>query len=308
VTAGDGAAGVAAFVPHVSVLTAMALTFFTVGVLVFFFHHVAESVRVTHVLGDLDRALQRMLEALPEGDDDEGDVEADAVPTDFRDDLGVIHARHGGYLQSVEVDALVAAAVERDALLRVLPIVGTFVTRGTPLAEVHPATATDAIADAVLGSVALATDRNPAQDLGFVFDEFLEIALRALSPSMNDPFTAQSCIDHLAQGLLLLDRRRLRRQVHLDADGRVRALVPLQGKGALARHTLGELRRASGGQLLVTRHLLTALLMLRREARGAALRAAVDDELRAVVAGAEGRVPPGDHARLRAMVAHLDPP
>lgn len=303
VTGGDGAGGVATFVPHVSVLTAMALTFVTVAVLVYFFHHVAESVRVTHVLGDLDRALQRMLDGLPTGDEDDA-VEGDAIPTGFRDDLGVVAAGRGGVLQSVDVDALVAAAVERDAVVRLMPIVGTFVTRGAPLAEVHPATATDAIAGAVRGAVALGSDRNPSQDLGFLFDEFLEVALRALSPSMNDPFTAQSCIDHVAQGLLLLDRRRLPRQVHLDTDGAVRALVPLQGKGALARHTLGELRRASAGHLLVTQHLLSALLLLRREARGAAIRTAVDDELEALLADAEGKVSAGDLARLRSMAAH----
>jgi uncharacterized membrane protein len=308
VTAGDRAAGIDAFVPHVSVLTAMALTFFTVGVLVVFFHHIAQSVRVTHVLEDLDQALQRMLDALPEGDDGEEGVGADAIPPGFRDDLGVIPARQGGYLQSVEVDALVAAAIERDAVVRLLPVVGSFVTRGTPLVEVHPATATDAIADAVHAAIVLGSDRNPSQDLGFLFDEFLEIALRALSPSMNDPFTAQSCIDRITQGLLLLDGRRLPRQVHVDDDGAVRALVPLQGKGALARHVLGELRRASAGHLLVTQYLLGTLLMLRREARGAAIRSAVDDEREAVLADAEGKVPESDHARLQAMVAHADTP
>ena len=307
VTAGNRETGIGAFVPHVSVLTAMALTFFTVGVLVYFFHHIAQSVRVTHVLEDLDRGLQRMLNALPEGDDDEA-AGADAMPEGFREDLGVIAASRGGYLQAVAVDEMLEAAVERDAVIRLLPIVGTFVARGTPLAEVHPATATDAIADAVHAALSLGSDRNPSQDLGFLFDEFLEIALRALSPSMNDPFTAQSCIDRIAQGLLLLDRRRLPRQVHADADGAVRALVPLQGKGALARHVLGELRRASTGHLMVTQYLLGTLHLLCREARSAAIRTAVDDELDAVLADAEGKVSAGDLARLRAMAAHAGTP
>jgi hypothetical protein len=66
VTGGDGEAGIDAFVPHLSVMVALVLTFFTVAVLVYFFHHIAQSIRVTHVLADVDDALRRRLEALAE--------------------------------------------------------------------------------------------------------------------------------------------------------------------------------------------------------------------------------------------------
>jgi uncharacterized membrane protein len=148
----------------------------------------------------------------------------------------VIAARRGGYLQSVDTEGLVASAAEVDAVVRIIPIAGSFVMRGAPLAEVHPATAAEGLDQAVHRAVSLGPDRSLTQDLAFYFDEFLEIALRALSPSMNDPFTARSCIDRIGQGLLLLDRRRLPRQVHVDDDGLVRAFVPLQEKGTLTRH------------------------------------------------------------------------
>jgi uncharacterized membrane protein len=311
VTGGDGEVGIDAFVPHLSVLVALVLTFLTVAVLVYFFHHVAQSVRVTHVLSEVDDALRKRLEALAERGTDDGDRDdpenvAAAIPLDFRDDLGVVAARRGGYLQSVDADALVTRAAAAGAVVRIVPIGGAFVMRDGALAEVHPASAADALADAVHGAVSLGPDRSLTQDLAFYFDEFLEIALRALSPSMNDPFTARSCIDRIGQGLLLLDRRRLPRQVHVDEDGVVRAFVPLQGKGTLARHVLAELRRASAGNLFVTQYLLETLVVLRREARGAAIRIAVDDELAAIVPDAEGDAAERDHARLRAMVAHAE--
>ncbi len=313
VTGGDSEAGIDAFVPNLSVLVALLLTFLTVAILVYFFHHTAQSIRVTHVLGELDDALRRRLAALAERepDDDEDDREdledvALAMPLDFRDDLGVIAARRGGYLQSVDANGLVASAAEKDAVVRIIPIVGSFVMRGAPLAEVHPATAAEGLDEAVHMAVSIGPDRSLTQDLAFYFDEFLEIALRALSPSMNDPFTARSCIDRIGQGLLLLDERRLPRQVHVDDDGRVRAFVPLQGVGALTRHVLAELRRASAGNLFVTQHLLETLVVLRRAVRGAAIRIAVDDALAAIVPAAEGSVAERDHASLRAMVAHAE--
>jgi uncharacterized membrane protein len=313
VTGGDSEAGIDPFVPNLSVMVALLLTFFTVAILVFFFHHTAQSIRVTHVLGELDEALRRRLAALAERepDDDPGAGEdpddlASAIPPDFRDDLGTIAARRGGYVQSVDTKGLLANAVEADAVVRIVPIVGSFVMRGAPLAEVHPAKAVDDLDEAVHEAISLGPDRSLTQDLAFYFDEFLEIALRALSPSMNDPFTAHACIDRIGQGLLLLDRRRLPRQVHVDDDGLVRAFVPLQAPGSLARHVLSELRRASTGNLFVTQHLLETLVILRRTLRHTALRIAVDDELSAIVPAAEGRVSERDHARLRAMVAHAE--
>ena len=304
VTGGDGD-GIEAFVPQVSVLVALALTFFTVGMLVYFFHHVAESVRATHVLGDVDDALQAMLDDLPEPAE-AATVHADDVPPDFRDDLGVIEARRGGYLQAVDVATLVVSASTHEAVIRILPTVGSFVTRGAPVAEVHPASAVDALADTVHEAIATGDDRSLTQDLGFVFDELLEIALRALSPSMNDPFTARSCIDRIAQGVLRLDRRGVPGQVHADDDGVVRAFVPLQAAGPLSRHLFAELRRASSGNLFVTQHLLEALVMLHGLVRTTAIGAAVQDELERVVRDGASALSSDDHARLLAVVSRSE--
>jgi uncharacterized membrane protein len=288
------------------VLTALLLAFATVGLLVYFFHHIAESVRATHVMGDVDDALQAMLDSLPDpGAADEPAVED--VPTDFRDDVGVIDANRGGYLQSVEVETLVKAAAANDAVIRVLPTVGSFVTRGAPLAEVHPAAAVAELEGPVQRAIATGNDRSLTQDLGFVFDELLEIALRALSPSMNDPFTARTCIDRIAQGVVRLDRRGLPGQVHVDGDGVVRAFVPLQGAGPLTRHLFAELRRASRGNLFVTQHLLEALVKLRSLTRTAAIRAAVEDEVDAIMEDAEAALSSGDRSRLLAVVSRSEP-
>lgn len=304
VTGGDGD-GIEAFVPQVSVLMALALTFCTVALLVYFFHHIAESVRATHVLGDVDDALQAMLDDLPEPAEGET-VDAVAIPPDFRDDLGVIEARRGGYLQSVDVATLVESASQHAAVIRILPTVGSFVTRGAPVAEVHPAAAVAAVQATVHDAIATGDDRSLTQDLGFVFDEMLEIALRALSPSMNDPFTARSCIDRIAQGILRLDRRGLPGQVHADDDGVVRAFVPLQASGPLTRHLFAELRRASSGNLFVTQHLLEALVMLQRLVRTTAIGAAVEDEIEAIVRDGASALSTHDHARLLAVVSRSD--
>jgi uncharacterized membrane protein len=308
VTGGDSDVGVDTFVPQVSVLVALVLTFLTVAALVYFFHHTAESVRVTHVLADVSRALDRMLERLDELEDPAEPARADAstLPEAFRDDVGVFRATRGGYLQEVEVDALVELAAERGAVVRLLSAVGSYVMRGAPLAEVHPATATDAIGEHLHEALILGEDRSVTQDPGFLFDEFLEIGLRALSPSMNDPFTARSCIDRIGEGLLLLDRRRLPRQVHVDDAGVVRAYVPIPGKSVVARHLFTELRLASRGNLMVTQHLVATLVTLRDEIRDPGTRSVVAEALVATVEDGEEALSAKDHARVRAVAARSD--
>jgi uncharacterized membrane protein len=300
VTGGDSEIGVSAFVPQLSVLVALVLTFLTVALLVYFFHHTAESVRVTHVLGDVARALDRMLERLPElADDDTARSDREALPEGFGDDVGRLAARAGGYLQEVDVDRLVDLAAERDAVIRLIPSVGSFVMRGAPVAEVHPATATDAVGDRIHDVLVLGEDRSVTQDPGFLFDEFLEIALRALSPSMNDPFTARSCIDRIGEGLLLLDRRRLPEQVHGDDGGVVRAFVPIPGKSVVARHLLTELRLASRKELMVVQHLVATLALLLREIRDAGMRSVVEEALETILEETRETLTERDHARVR---------
>jgi uncharacterized membrane protein len=309
VTGGDSEVGAERFVPQISVVVALALTFLTVAALVYFFHHVSESVRVTHVLADVERGLERMLgrydELLDPSEHDRADDSR--LPPGFHEDFGVFRARRGGYLREVDNEALVRIAKERDAVVRLLPPVGAFVMRGAPVAEVHPETATDAVGEDLHDALILGEDRSVTQDPGFLFDEFLEIALRALSPSMNDPFTARSCVDRIAQGILSLDGRRLPRQVHHDDAGVVRAFVPIPGKSVVARHLFTELRLASRDTLMVVQHLAGALATLRRHVRDPETRTVIEEAIEAILEDTEATLAPRDHARVRSMIENTPP-
>jgi uncharacterized membrane protein len=299
VTGGHEDLGVERFVPQISVFVALLLTFVTIGALIYFFHHVAESVRVTHVLSDVGRQLERTIDALPEEDGVAPDVRGEL--TRFAVDGGVAIGRRSGYLQEVRTETLVRIAQERDAVVRLIPPVGSFLIRGAPVAEVHPATATDAVAEDLHQALVLGEDRSLTQDTGFLFDELLEIALRALSPSMHDPFTARSCIDRIAQGLLLLDGRRLPKAVHRDDAGNVRAIMTVPDKGVLARRLFAELRRAGRHDLMVVKHLVATLTVLEAQATDHATVSAVAKELAATVAEAGAELSEHDDRHLRAV-------
>jgi uncharacterized membrane protein len=304
VTTGDDELGVSAFVPQISVFVSLLLTFATLGALVFFFHHVAQSVRVTHVLADVGRALEHRLEAMPQEDGNDPDLSEEL--SRFAADGGVAFGPVSGYLQEVRAETLVRIADERDAVVRLIPPVGSFLIRGAPLAEVHPERATLAVGDELAQALVVGEDRSMTQDPGFLFDELLEIALRALSPSMQDPFTARSCIDRIAQGLLLLDRRRLPKAVHREEGGIVRAILNVPDKGVLARRLLAEIRRAGRHDLMVVQHLVATLTMLRAQVVDRELASAVEKELAAVVEEAERELSERDARHLRAVSGRTD--
>ncbi len=304
VRSGDSGLDLVPVVPHLSVSVALALTVIDLALLVFFFHHTAESVRVAHVLGDLGRSLERrVLKATVAADESD---RATALPDGFRSDQATLNATSSGVLRSVDSDGVVALARRHDAVIRLLPTAGRFVILGTPYAEVHPASAADSVADELTKLVALGDDRSLEQDLGFLFDEFLEIALRALSPGINDPFTAMSCIDRLTQGLLFLDGRRLPAQVHTDADGVARAVVPVEGAGVIVRRVFGELRTFTVGDPMAAHHQAAALATLIRHGTDVSLRSGAQEELDALLQVASERLPTRDVERLRASVATRD--
>src|ERR1700687_2857129 len=97
-------------------------------------------------------------------------------------------------------ETLVALATEKGAVIRLLHRPGHFLVGGHPMAMVWPLHATDAVSEALRRSHITGSNRTLAQDLAFAVDQLVEIAIRALSPAVNDTFTALTCIDWLRAG------------------------------------------------------------------------------------------------------------
>ena len=98
-------------------------------------------------------------------------------------------ATSSGYLQFVRMDTLVAISSASHAVIRLLYRPGHFVVAGEPLAQVWPAAAAPGVARALGGAHATGPHRTLTQDLSFAVDQLVEIAIRALSPAVNDTFT-----------------------------------------------------------------------------------------------------------------------
>ncbi len=215
-----GPGGAREFVPHLSITVCLALVVADVAVLVVFIDHIAKSIQLPRVIASIASDLSRAIEA------DSGGVSASAgkagsslseVTRRLDEDSGVVVATSSGYLQFVRLDTLIAISAASHAVIRLLHRPGHFVVAGEPLAQVWPAAAAPGVARALGGAHATGPHRTLTQDLSFAVDQLVEIAIRALSPAVNDTFTALACIDWLGDGLCKIAERWHPVSVHRDA-------------------------------------------------------------------------------------------
>ena len=138
-------------------------------------------------------------------------------------------------------------ATNADAVVELLHRPGHFVVEGLPLAKVWPASAVPEVARGLARAHATGAHRTLAQDLTFAIDQLEEIAIRALSPAVNDTFTALTCIDWLGDGLCKISARWNPERVHRDANGRIRVIAAEPLYGRLVDRAFDKIRQAGRG-------------------------------------------------------------
>jgi uncharacterized membrane protein len=188
------------FVPRLGVSVGIGLALIGLVLLVYFIHHLATSIQVTSITERVGTAALRSVETLyPERFAEPEPEEADRLLAEWGQAAvpGVVRAGRAGYVGAVAVDAVSRGLPARARLhVRVRP--GDFVTPADVLVSIWPAElADDARAARVRGGIALAAQRTDTQDLRFGLRQLGDVALRALSPSLNDPTTAVTCVGYL---------------------------------------------------------------------------------------------------------------
>lgn len=193
--------GVAEFVPNVSLLVAMGLTMVSVGVMIFFIHHIPETLNVGNITGQVGRKLRGDIKRM--FPDDIGQDTKIEDPDDKTFDLRIgaaVDSKVEGYIQAVNETVLIEWAAKNDAVIRLQYRPGDFLIAGDTLMRVWKDDASTFVLDEensekLRSGYAMGQDRTAHQNILFLADELVEILARALSPGINDPFTAINCIN-----------------------------------------------------------------------------------------------------------------
>jgi uncharacterized membrane protein len=190
---------------------------------------------------------------------------------------------------------LVAIATASDAIVRLVHRPGHFITQGRPLAIATPASAAPAVSAGLSKAHATGPHRTLFQDLQFAIDQLVEIAIRALSPAVNDTFTALTCVDWLGDGLSRLSTVPLPDGVYRDDSGNVRLIdVPLR-YDRLVDRAFDKIRQAGRGMPAVNIRQLETLARVAEHTIEHAQRDAIIDQAGMILRSSEEAVPePGD--------------
>ncbi|KPL29726.1 DUF2254 domain-containing protein [Streptomyces anulatus] len=169
----------------------------------------------------------------------------------------VMHEGRAGVLRDVNTARLVRAARRQDVVLRLIPRIGDFVVPGTPVLAVHGGAVPPP--HRLRYTVSVSVERTLHQDLAFGLRQLADIALRALSTSVNDPTTAVQCLDRIVQFLAAVAHLPLGAVHHRDRDGRVRLVQDGPEWDDLVDLAFEEIRWCVAGSPQVSRRLMAGL-------------------------------------------------
>ena len=200
------------FAPQLSLLVAYALMAISIATLVFFLNHIPSSIRINSVLEGIGR---RLLDTVR----DTYPVENSFSDAREVEDGEPVRAWSTGYVQLIDFDDLQKVARDCEATLSLCVRTGDFVHRDLPL-MVAKGCDPEEIEDKVRRCFTLGATRTPSQDPQFLIDELVEIGLRALSPGINDPFTAITALHWLGAATSDIGRRDLRKAIGRDKEGK----------------------------------------------------------------------------------------
>ncbi len=245
-------------VPKLSVAIAILLATVSLFWLIYFVNNVARSVKVDNEIARTQHALRAAIHEQMRDEPDDHSEESEYTP----ESEGIpIKAPSAGYIRGVDIPALKAIAEETGGFVQMCVRPGDYVVAGSPLARVFDG-ATEADTSAILATILIGDTRAPEGDIRFHMHLAVEIALRALSPGINDSYTAISAIDHLSGSLATILQRGVPRSLHCNNEGTPRVWMEIMGMKEIVGVVMHPLRRAARGNVLVTLRLVQAIGMI----------------------------------------------
>ncbi len=286
------------FVPHLSVTLGVLLAVVSVGVLIFFIHHVSVSIQANEIVARVGTELIGGIDRLFPESIGQGALRIPIEPPDagfldtFDREAHPIRSAGDGYLQFADGDALMALAMEEDVVIRLVRRPGNYIVASRPLALVWPGNRiTDQLADSINAAFALGNQRTSTQDIEFAVNQLVEIAIRALSLGVNDPFTAMTCVDHLGSALSRLAERDMPSPYRHDSQDQLRVIAPVFTFLDVTDAAFNQIRQYGRSSTAVTIRLLETIAEVAGSIHRPEDRAALLRHARMIARGAAGGLP-----------------
>lgn len=226
----DADTGIAEFVPHLALFVAVALAILSVMVLIYFIHHVPQSISVSNVIAQVgDELVHRIEYIYPEKlgkdvRDERSTISREALSERPSTVLAV--RDEGGYLRVLDTDLLLELTQDHDLVVELYQRPGDFVVRGQALMRVWPKGELDEeLEESLRSAFSWGIERTREQDVMFSVEQLMEVLGKAMSPGVNGQHTALLCLDQLERALAEMLRRRVPSPQRLDDNGDLRVIT-----------------------------------------------------------------------------------
>ncbi|MBE0473602.1 DUF2254 domain-containing protein [Rhodoferax sp.] len=250
------------FVASLAVSFSIVLAIGGIGVLIYFIHHIASSIQASSIIAEVaDETMDAVDRLFPgalgqaAGDDGAEQVSHAVAQHVWQTVPGI----RNGYIQSVDGNALMRLACRHKTIVRMEHGIGTFLVQGTPLVSVAlDSPPDDELVTSLQAAYTISRHRTPEQDCAFGIRQIVDMAMRALSPSVNDTTTAVMCVDYLAAILSRLALRDIP-SPHRLVDGELRLIAVGQTFASLVSEAFNQIRGNAAGNVSILLRLLGAV-------------------------------------------------
>ena len=277
-------------IPHLPVAVAIVATAVAFGLFVAFIDDTVTSLQAATVIERIAADGRRAIDGRHPGGAGEPVPDSEAALRDLSPSLrdrepGQVRASHGGFLVAVDGGHLVRVAERADGVIVQRAAIGDYVLTGGLLAEIWTDGNSHDPSESAKDAFALGAERAIPQDVAFPLRQLADVALRALSPSLNDPTTARNAVDAAADALVHFLRAEPIERVRADEHGAVRLVALGAEVDDLVRVAFEEVRRAAADSPTVTAHVAKRLDEIDRVARALGVDAAEVSRQRAKLVG-----------------------
>lgn len=255
------------FVPSLSILVAIVAAMLNIILLIVFIHQIAVSIQADKVISDiLDMIIEQAETLFPEKIGDSAAEQQTISESDIKSNypqVFSVQAANNGYLQYIDSISLLKFAASKDYLFELHYRPGAYIVEGLELGKLFAkAEVEKEVLENLLGHFVLGKTRTAQQDLEFSIHQMVEIASRALSPGVNDPYTAIACIDNLTATLVRLAQRKFPSKYRFDEEGHLRIIADVLSFEGTVEAAFNQIRQFSTGNIAVIIRLMEALITI----------------------------------------------
>lgn len=252
------------FIPSISILVAILAAVVNIILLIVFIHRIAVSIQADHVISDIQDIISKQVQSIfPDKMGDESEAKKNIDPAKeifgYQNKI-ILKSNKSGYLQYVDNEAMMNMAIAHDLLFNLQHRPGSFLVKDGSIGILYTkSTIKEDLIKDLLAQFVIGKTKTAQQDLEYSIHQMVEIAARALSPGINDPFTAITCVDNLTATMCYLAKAKFPSKYRFDEEDNLRIIADVMEFEGVLDAAFNQIRQFSKGSTAVMIRLVEAL-------------------------------------------------